>query len=88
ALHELEGVRSDLIKLLNNHLGDLNMKIGKLRSRLKIETVLAPKSKKKKRKRRKRSKTPQKNKAEERIQKIRAEVDKTLERLGQIEIEA
>lgn len=88
ALHELEGIRSDLIKLLNNHLGDLSMKIGKLRSRLKIKTVPAPKSKKKKRKRMKRSKAPQKNKAEERIEKIRAEVDKTLERLGQIEIEA
>lgn len=88
ALHELEGVRSDLTKLFNNHLGDLNTKIGKLRSRLKIKTVSTPPPKKKRRKKMKRSKTPKKNEVKERIKKIQADVDKTLERLGQIEIKS
>lgn len=85
-LYELEGIQADLVKLFNNHLDDLNMRMGNLRSRLKFKTVPAPKPKKKKRERRKRSKTRKKKKAEDRVEKIRAEVDKTLERLEQIEI--
>ncbi|NIR87919.1 hypothetical protein GWO13_10370 [Candidatus Bathyarchaeota archaeon] len=91
ALHELEEIRSDLIKLFNNHFSDLNVKIGNLRSHLELKPISTPpskKKKKKKRKKRKRSKAPKKNKAEEKIEKIRAEIDKTLDRLGQIEAEA
>lgn len=85
ALHELEEIQADLVKLFNNHFGDLNIEIGKLRSRLKLKPLPSPPPKKKKR--RKRSKTPKKNRAEEKIEKIRAEIDKTLQRLDQIEIE-
>lgn len=88
ALYELEGIQADLVRLFNNHLGELNMRIGKLRSCLKLKPSPPPPPKEKRRKSRKRSKAPRRNEVEERIEKIRAEVDKTLERLGQIEIEA
>lgn len=95
ALHELEGMQGDLLKLFNERLNELNQKIEDLRSNLEIKPVKeipvpAPPStqpvttpKKETRKR-----APRKTEAEERIEKIRAEVEKVLERLGQIEAEA
>jgi hypothetical protein len=97
ALHELEGMQEDLIKLFNERFDEINKKIGGLRVNLNIKpkpeipkpSPALPSSlpEKGKRKLRKPSK-PKKTEAEERIDQIRAEVEKVLERLGQIETEA
>ncbi len=95
ALHELEGMQEDLLKLFSSRLDDLNQKIEDLRSHLEIKQVKEvplpsppPTSPKRATKRRARSSAPRKTEAEERIEKIRAEIEKVLERLGQIETEA
>jgi hypothetical protein len=97
ALHELEGMQEDLIKLFNERFDEINKKIGGLRINLDIAPKpVAPKPKpaapsngpaKAKTKPRKPSK-PKKTEAEERIDQIRSEVEKVLERLGQMETEA
>jgi len=105
ALHELEGMQEDLVKLFSERFDEVNTKIEELRSRLEIKPAVearevpveaptpeptlptaAPPTEKKKVERR--PPTPRKTEAEERIEKIRAEVEKVLERLGQIETEA
>jgi len=98
ALHELEGMQQDLIKLFSERFDDLNKKIEELRTTLEIKSVsevaipapptpsVAPP--KEERKRPRPPPTPRKTEAEERIEKIRAEIEKVLERLGQIEAEA
>lgn len=105
ALHELEGMQEDLVKLFSERFDELNTKIEELRSRLEIKPVVeerevpaeaptpepmlpaaAPPTEKRKIERR--PPAPRKTEAEERIEKIRAEVEKVLERLGQIETEA
>lgn len=93
ALYNLECIQDDLIGLLNKHFDDLNKKIGELKARLGMKPAPTPPSKQRKEKRRKRRKkkrssATEKSEVEERIKKIRAEVDKTLERLGQIEAKA
>jgi hypothetical protein len=97
ALHELEGMQEDLIKLFNERFDEINKKIGGLRINLDIAPKqVAPKPKpvapfpspeKTESKPRKPSK-PKKTEAEERIDQIRSEVEKVLERLGQMETEA
>jgi hypothetical protein len=97
ALHELESMQEDLIKLFNNRFDEINSKIGSLRVNLKIKpepeipkpspTIPSSQPEKATRKRRKTS-APKKTEAEERIDQIRAEVEKVLERLGQMETEA
>ena len=100
ALHELEGMQDDLIKLFNDRFDEINKKIGGLRVNLNITpkpvtrksapSADAPVSRPEnnaKRKPRKPSK-PKKTDAEERIDQIRSEVEKVLERLGQMETEA
>jgi hypothetical protein len=97
ALHELETMQEDLIKLFDERFDEINEKIANLRSSLEFEPVKevpipspAPPSappEKAKRKLRKPS-APKKTEAEKRIDEIRAEVEKVLERLGQIEVEA
>lgn len=99
ALHELESMQDDLIKLFNDRFDELGAKIEDLRTRLEIkpvEEILAPSEaeppetapKKEKRKEGKPpSPTPKKTEAEERIEKIKEEVEKVLEKLGQIEAE-
>ena len=97
ALHELETMQEDLIKLFNERFDEIKEKIGNLRSSLEFKPVrevpipsVAPPSapaEKGKRKARKPS-PPKKTEAEKRIDEIRAEVEKVLERLGQIEVEA
>ena len=97
ALHELEGMQEDLIKLFNERFDEINKKIGGLRMNLDIKpkpevpktSLELPSSlpEKATRKLRKPSK-PKKTEAEERIDQIRAEVEKVLERLGQMETEA
>ncbi len=100
ALHELEGMQGDLVKLFSERFDELNTKIEELRSRLEIKPTVEekevpvevptpePKPPTEKKKIEKRPPAPRKTEAEERIEKIRAEVEKVLERLGQIETEA
>lgn len=97
ALHELESMQEDLIKLFNDRFDEINNKIGSLRINLDITpapkipepapTLPSSQPEKTKRKPSKPS-TPKKTEAEERIDQIRAEVEKVLERLGQMETEA
>ena len=96
ALHELETMQGDLIKLFNERFDEINEKVANLRSSLEFKPVkevpipspAAPSAppEKEKRKARKPS-APKKTEAEKRIEEIRAEVEKVLERLGQIEVE-
>lgn len=100
ALHELESMQDDLIKLFNDRFDEINKKIGGLRVNLNIapkpvtpkparttSSIPASQTEKPTRKKRKRSK-PKKTEAEERIDQIRSEVEKVLARLGQMETEA
>jgi len=97
ALHELESMQEDLIKLFNDRFDEINNKIGSLRLNLDMipepeipkpsSTTPASQPEKTQRRRRKRS-APKKTEAEERIDQIREEVEKVLQRLGQMETEA
>ncbi|MEA2090593.1 MAG: hypothetical protein U9O89_07570 [Thermoproteota archaeon] len=102
ALHELESMQQDLIKLFDERFDELNRKIEQLRSRVEItpkKKLVAPKpvqafKRVKKREKQKELKKPPKpsppakTEAEKRIEKIRLEVEKVLQRLEQIETEA
>ena len=99
ALHELEAMQEDLIKLFSERFDELSKKVEELRTRLEVKPVKevpvpAPTLKapappvKAKRKTRRPPPAPRKTEAEKRIEKIRAEVEKVLERLGQIEVES
>lgn len=115
ALHELEGMQEDLMKLFSERFGELSNKVDELRSRIdvrplkeikvqlptqteRIETIEVeeeteepepegetPKPKKRKKPEQERSKG--KTEAEQRIDQIRSEVEKVLDKLGQMEIE-
>jgi hypothetical protein len=98
ALHDLESMQDDLIKLFNERFDEINKKIGGLRVNLNITPkAVTPKPapsaapafrpENAKRKPKKPTK-PKKTEAEERIDQIRSEVEKVLERLGQMETEA
>ena len=72
---------------------EINTKIENLRSTIKIKPKveipsLSPSPPEKGKKRVRKPSVPKKTEAEERIEEIRAEVEKVLERLGQIEVEA
>jgi phage/plasmid-associated DNA primase len=98
ALHELEAMQEDLIKLFSERFDELGKKVEELRARLEVKPVkevpvpaptpkaAAPRAKAKKVRRRPAG--PRKTEAEKRIEEIRAEVEKVLERLGQIEVES
>lgn len=99
ALHELEAMQEDLIKLFSERFDELGEKVEELRTRLEVEPIKempvpapAPKAPapavKEKTKVRKRPAAPRKTEAEKRIEEIRAEVEKVLERLEQIEVES
>jgi hypothetical protein len=98
ALHDLESMQDDLIKLFNERFDEINKKIGGLRVNLNItpkpvtpkptpSAVPVSRTENAKRKPRKPAK-PKKTEAEERIDQIRSEVEKVLQRLGQMETEA
>jgi len=106
ALHELEAMQEDLIKLFDERFDDLNVKIENLRSRIGLETketiiptpiptqmeAEEPRERETSRKTRRKTTKKQPKKtgktvAEERIEKIRAEVEKVLDRLEQMEVE-
>ncbi|MGB9959118.1 MAG: hypothetical protein ACPLKQ_01170 [Candidatus Bathyarchaeales archaeon] len=109
ALHELEAMQEDLVKLFSERFDEINTKIEELRSRVEvkpIKEIAIPAAKstptveeetekeaaeekavvKKKRKPPVAKPSPI-TEAEKRIEEIRAEVEKVLERLGQMEIE-
>lgn len=107
ALHELETMQSDLMKLFSERFGDLHTKVEDLRSKINIEPikevkVRLPKTlqsmeeteeelkldKKRKRSKAVPEKTTSKSEAERRIEAITSEVEKVLDKLGQIEIES
>ncbi len=115
ALHELEGMQEDLMKLFSERFGELTTKVEELRSRIDVKTVKEvqiqmPKpaateteqqeetgeeeqgkeeseEKKKKKKPPTEKAPPSKTDAEKRIDEIRSEVEKVLDKLGQMEIE-
>lgn len=106
ALHELEAMQEDLIKLFSERFDEISAKIEELRSKVEAkplkeitiptqkaakpsekEEKLEAEEEKAKKKRRVPAKPPPRTEAEKRIEEIRAEVEKVLERLGQMEIE-
>lgn len=106
ALHELETMQEDLIKLFSERFDELITKIGELRSKVEVQPIKeitipviketpTPKLEEKleteektKRKRKTPSTKPSpRTEAEKRIEEIRAEVEKVLDKLGQMEIE-
>lgn len=93
ALHELEAMQRDLIKLFDERFDEVNKKIEDLRSSLKFEPVMevaipSPAPPEREKRRARKPPAPRKTEAEKRIEEIKAEVEKVLERLGQIEVEA
>jgi len=119
ALHELEGMQEDLMKLFSERFGELSSKVEELRTRIDVKplkeikvqlpTQLSAAEKKekaaaeeeeaeteeaegetekpKKRKKTEPEKPSAKTEAEQRIDQIRGEVEKVLDKLGQMEIE-
>ena len=108
ALHELEGMREDLIKLFSERFGDLSSKVEELRSKIDVKPIKEVKipaptppqymfeeeeaegqgaEAKRKKKRKSSEKSSAKTDAEKRIEEIRSEVEKVLDKLGQMEIE-
>jgi hypothetical protein len=107
ALHELEGMQEDLMKMFSERFGDLSSKVEELRSKIDVQPVKEvrvkmPKTlldeadiedeeetKQKPRKKRTAPAKPSpKSEAEKRIEEIRNEVEKVLDKLGQMEIES
>ncbi|UCE44339.1 MAG: hypothetical protein JSV57_02345, partial [Candidatus Bathyarchaeota archaeon] len=97
ALHELEETQEDLIKLFNSRFDELNEKIDGVRSSLGMKPVeeeptppptpIPEPSGRRETKTPRRRRPPKKTEAEKRIEEIKAEVEKVLQRLGQIEAE-
>jgi hypothetical protein len=120
ALHELEGMQEDLMKLFSERFGELTSKVEELRTRIDVKpirevAVKMPKQapvqmedveeeeeeetteaaqettqdeeKPKKKRKPPEEKPTQKSEAEKRIESIRSEVEKVLDKLGQMEIE-
>ena len=116
ALHELEGMQEDLMKLFSERFGELSSKVEELRTRIDVKplkeikvqlpTQLTAAEKKekadeeeeteetegetgkpKKRKKTEPEEPSAKTEAEQRIEQIRGEVEKVLDKLGQMEIE-
>ena len=119
ALHELEGMQEDLMKLFSERFGELTSKVEELRGRIDVKPIReipikmpsqtpiqmesdedeeeeeekgevpAPGEEKPKKKRKPPEERPtQKTEAEKRIESIQAEVEKVLDKLGQMEIDS
>ena len=101
-LHELEAMQEDLIKLFSDRFDELIAKSEELRSKVEVKPIkeitipaakaqptLRPEGEEKAKRKRKLppAKPSPRTEAEKRIEEIRAEVEKVLERLGQMEIE-
>jgi hypothetical protein len=115
ALHELESMQEDLMKLFSERFGELTTKVEELRSKIEVKPIreiqvqmpTAPaaettektgeeeeseetegeEGKSKKKKKPAEKQPPSKTEAEKRIDEIRGEVEKVLDKLGQMEIE-
>jgi len=116
ALHDLEDMQEDLMKLFSERFTELNSKVEELRTRIDVKPIReipvkmpsptpaskmemleeeeeeepeAAGSEEKQRRKRKplEEKTDAKTEAEKRIETIRSEVEKVLDKLGQMEIE-
>ncbi|MCJ7560681.1 hypothetical protein MUO79_08730 [Candidatus Bathyarchaeota archaeon] len=108
ALHELEGMQEDLMKLFSERFGELTSKVEELRSKIDVKPVkeikvqmptpqtpaseqLEKADEEGEEKPKKKKKPPEepspKTEAEKRIEEIRSEVEKVLDKLGQMEIE-
>lgn len=104
ALHELEAMQEDLIKLFSERFDEISTKVEELRSKVEAKPIKEitvpvakapptattkekPATEKAKRRRKAPAKPSPKTEAEKRIEEIRAEVEKVLDRLGQMEIE-
>jgi hypothetical protein len=103
ALHELESMQEDLMKLFRERFGDLNSKVEEMRSKIEVRPVKEiqvqmpkpqtptpqqPEEEKPKKKRKTPAKPSPKSEAEKRIEEIRSEVEDVLDKLGQMEIES
>lgn len=119
ALHDLESMQEDLMKLFSERFGELTSKVDELRTRIDVKPIreipvkmptstpaaqmekmdddeeeeetqeAAPGEEKQKRKRKPPEEKPDaKTEAEKRIETIRSEVEKVLDKLGQMEIES
>jgi hypothetical protein len=108
ALHELENMQQDLMKLFSERFDELSSKIEELRTKTETKAIkeitIVPKAltneapaseekpaeeeKAKKKKRQAPAKPSPRTEAERRIEEIRAEVEKVLDKLGQMEIES
>jgi len=107
ALHELENMQEDLMKLFSERFGDLSTKVEDLRSKISVEpikevkirfpksldsldeqTIELPTDKKRKRRKSVPEKLSVKNEADKKIKAITSEVEKVLDRLGQMEIDS
>ena len=100
ALHELEAMQEDLMKLFSERFDEISGKIEELRTKAETrpmkEIPIQPQDnqattkpeEKAKKKRRTPPKLIPKTDAEKRIEEIRNEVEKVLDRLGQMEIES
>jgi hypothetical protein len=116
ALHELEGMQEDLMKLFSERFGELSSKVEELRSKIDVKPIrevpvklpvqvqveseeeeeveegeepaeIMGEEKAKKKRKAVVEKPTQKTEAERRIESIRSEVEKVLDRLGQMEVE-
>ena len=103
ALYDLERVQADLVGLFNKHFNDLNKKIIELRAHLDVHPIQTlpseekeeikkvnkerAKIEEKKGQDKKDSPDSEKSEADRRIEKIQKEIEESLGRLSQIEIE-
>ncbi|MGA3060033.1 MAG: hypothetical protein ABSD92_06640 [Candidatus Bathyarchaeia archaeon] len=110
ALHDLEGMQEDLMKLFSERFGELTSKVEELRTKIDVKPIKeipvklptqmsAPQieeideeeegeEKQKKKRKPPEEKPDAKTEAEKRIDSIRSEVEKVLDKLGQMEIES
>ena len=110
ALHELEGMQEDLMKLFSERFGEISSKVEELRTKIDVKPIKEIKvqipspspptpeeteetgeeeeeGEKPKKKKKPPEKPSPKTEAEKRIEEIRTEVEKVLDKLGQMEIE-
>ena len=116
ALHDLEGMQEDLMKLFSERFGELTSKVDELRTKIDVKPIKerpvrlstqtplsrmekiedaeeeeeteAGEEKPKKKRKPPEEKPDAKTEAEKRIDSIRSEVEKVLDKLGQMEIES
>ena len=113
ALHDLEGMQEDLMKLFSERFGELTSKVDELRTKIDVKPIreipvklptqtpvsqiekmeeeeeeAAGEEKQKKKRKPPEEKPDAKTEAEKRIESIRSEVEKVLDKLGQMEIES